>query len=41
MREENKEYSKLKDAAYKVKTMYYEFPTIDSQEYYDKLSEMA
>jgi hypothetical protein len=30
MREENKEYLKLKDAAYKVKTMYYEFPTIDS-----------
>lgn len=41
MKEENKEYLKLKDAAYKAKILYYEFPTIYNQEYYDKLSKMA
>lgn len=41
LKEENKEYLKLKESAYKAKNVYYEFPTIDNREYYDKLSEMA
>lgn len=41
IKEENKEYLKLKEAAYNAKTVYYKFPTIDNREYYDKLSDMA